>query len=149
MTIRRLLLLLAAFLVALPAAAQGRLGFEGLERSLRLSPYQKQQFDVAVTATQRAMVAIGLGALQAKSRLAQELLKDRPDPDALLLAQDELVAFSKPHVNAAREEWFRLYATLDEEQVRIARGFVEEKLRLLEDVAAYLGKHLQDRLQKP
>lgn len=147
--IRRFLLLLAVVLVALPAAAQGRLGFEGLERSLRLSPYQKQQFDVAVTATQRAMVAIGLGAIQAKSRLAQELLKDRPDPNALLLAQDELVEFSKPHVNAARQEWVRLYAMLDDEQVRIARGFVEEKMRLLEDVASYLGKYLQDRLQKP
>ena len=147
--IRRFLLLLAVVLVALPAAAQGRLGFEGLERSLRLNPYQKQQFDVAVTATQRAMVAIGLGAIQAKSRLAQELLKDRPDPNALLLAQDELVEFSKPHVNAARQEWVRLYAMLDDEQVRIARGFVEEKLRLLEDVASYLGRYLQERLQKP
>ena len=147
--IRRFLLLLAVVLVALPAAAQGRLGFEGLERSLRLNPYQKQQFDVAVTATQRAMVAIGLGAIQAKSRLAQELLKDRPDPNALLLAQDELVEFSKPHVNSARQEWVRLYAMLDDEQVRIARGFVEEKLRLLEDVASYLGRYLQERLQKP
>ena len=147
--IRRLLLLLAVFLVALPAAAQGKFGFEGLERSLRLTPHQKQQFDVAVTATQRAMVAIGLGALQAKSRLAQELLKDRPDPNALLLAQDELVEFSKSHVKAAREEWARFYATLDEDQVRIARGFVEEKLRLIEDVASHLGRYLQERLQKP
>jgi len=145
---RRLLLLLAVFLVALPAAAQGKLGFEGLERSLRLNPYQKQQFDVAVTATQRAMVAIGLGALQAKSRLAQELLKDRPDPNALLLAQDELVEFSKPHVRAAREEWVRLYAMLDDEQVRIARGFVEEKLRLVEELGQHLGQYIEERMRR-
>jgi hypothetical protein len=145
-TIRRFVLLLAVFLVALPAAAQGRLGFEGLERSLRLSPYQKQQFDVAVTATQRAMVAIGLGALQAKSRLVQELLKDRPDPNALLMAQEELVEFSKPHVNAAREEWIRFYAMLDEDQVRIARSFVEEKLRLLERLGEHLGRHVEEAL---
>ena len=146
--IRRFLLLLAVCLVAIPAAAQGKLGFEGLERSLRLNPYQKQQFDVAVTATQRAMVAIGLGALQAKSRLAQELLKDRPDPNALLLAQDELVEFSKPHVKAAREEWVRLYATLDEDQVRIARDFVEEKLRLVEELGQHLGKYIVERMRR-
>lgn len=148
MAIRRFLLLLVALLVALPAAAQERLGFEGLERSLRLNPYQKQQFDAAVAATQRAMVAIGLGALQAKSRLAQELLKDRPDPKALLMAQDELVEFSKPHVLAAREEWLRLYAMLDEEQVRIARAFVEEKLRLLERLGEHLGRHVEEALRQ-
>jgi hypothetical protein len=148
MAIRRFLLLLFAFLVALPVAAQGRLGFEGLERSLRLNPYQKQQFDVAARATQRAMVAIGLGAIQAKSRLAQELLKDRPDPNALLMAQEELVEFSKPHVNAARDEWMRLYAMLDEEQVRIARNFVEEKLRLLERLAEHLGRHMEEALRQ-
>lgn len=148
MAIRRLLPLIVVFLVALPAAAQGRFGFEGLERSLRLSPHQKQQFDVAVTATQRAMVAIGLGALQAKSRLAQELLKDRPDPNALLLAQEELVEFSKPHVNAAREEWMRFYAMLDEEQVRTARNFVEEKLRLLERLGEHLGRHVEETLRQ-
>ena len=148
MAIRRFLLLLVALLVALPAAAQERLGFEGLERSLRLNPYQKQQFDAAVAATQRAMVAIGLGALQAKSRLAQELLKDRPDPKALLMAQDELVEFSKPHVKAAREEWMRFYAMLDEEQVRIARNFVEEKLRLLERLGEHLGRHVEEALRQ-
>lgn len=146
--IRRFLLLLAVFLVALPAAAQGKFGFEGLERSLRLTPHQRQQFDVAVTATQRAMVAIGLGALQAKSRLTQELLKDRPDPNALLLAQDELVEFSKPHVKAAREEWVRLYATLDEDQVRIAREFVEEKLRLVEELGQHLGQYIEERMRR-
>ena len=146
--IRRFLLFLAVCLVAIPAAAQGKLGFEGLERSLRLNPYQKQQFDVAVTATQRAMVAIGLGAIQAKSRLAQELLKDRPDPNALLLAQDELVEFSKPHVNSARQEWVRLYAMLDDEQVRIARGFVEEKMRLIEELGQHLGKFIEERTRR-
>lgn len=148
MAIRRFLLLLVAFLVALPAAAQGKPGFEGLERSLRLTPQQKQQFDVAVIATQRAMVAIGLGALQTKSRLAQELLKDRPDPNALMLAQEELVEFSKPHVGAAREEWIRFYAMLDEEQVRAARNFVEEKLRLLERLGEHLGRHVEEALRQ-
>ena len=145
--LRRVLLLLAWLCAALPAAAQGNFGFESLERNLRLSPWQKQQFDVAVLATQRAMIAIGLGALQAKSRLAQELLKDRPDPDAMLRAQEELVEFSKPHVRKARDEWLRFYAMLDDDQVRIAREFVDEKLRLLERVGEELGRYLSERLR--
>jgi hypothetical protein len=147
MPLRRFLLFLASLLIALPALGQGNIGFERLERSLRLDPYQKRQFDVAVVATQRAMVAIGLAALQAKSRLSQELMKDRPDPNALRLAQEELVDFTKPHVAAARDEWRRLYAMLDDEQVRIARVFVEEKLRLLEELGAHLGRYLQERLR--
>ena len=141
--------MLAALLLSLPAGAQSNFGFEGLERTLKLTPYQKNRFDNAVAATQRAMFAIGLGALQAKSRLAMELLKDRPDPNALGIAQDELVEFSRPHVLNAREAWMQFYATLDDEQVRIARGFVEEKLRLLEEVGRHLGQYLAERLQKP
>jgi hypothetical protein len=123
-------------------------GFEELERSLRLTPYQKQQFDVAATATQRAMVAIGLGAIQAKSRVAQELLKDKPDPDAFFIAQDELVEFAKPHLRAARDEWLRLYAMMDDDQVRTARAFIEERLRRLEDIGGILGRVLGER-RKP
>ena len=149
--IRRFVLFLAALLLATSAAAQGKgnFGFESLERALKLNPYQQNRFDNAVAATQRAMVAIGLGALQAKSRVALELLKDRPDPNAMLMAQDELVEFSKPHVRNAREAWTQFYATLDDEQIRIARGFVDEKLRLLEDLGRHLGQVLAEKLQKP
>ncbi len=147
--LRRLLLVLALALLALPAAAQTNFGFEGLERSLRLNPWQKQQFDAAVNATQKAMLAIGLGALQAKSRLAQELLKDRPDPNALMMAQEELVEFSKPHIRKARDEWLLFYSMLDDEQLGIARAFVDEKLRLLEKVGEELGRFLAQQLKRP
>jgi hypothetical protein len=123
-------------------------GFADFERSLRLTPHQKDQFDVAVAATQRAMIAIGLGVLQAKSRLGNELLKDKPDVEQLMMAQQELLEFSKPHVQSARDEWVRLYATLDDDQVRIARAFIDEKLRLLEQVGAQLGRSLAEKLQK-
>ena len=116
--------------------------FRELERSLRLNPVQKEQFDVATAATQRAMVAIGLGAIQAKSRLAQELLKDKPDPDAFFMAQEELVEFAKPHLRSARDEWLRLYALMDDDQVRTARTFIESRLRRLEDIGAILGRVL-------
>jgi len=135
-------------LLALPAAAQLDIGFDRLEKTLKLTPYQKNRFDHAVADTQRAMFAIGLGALQAKSRLASELLKDRPDPNALMLAQDELVEFSRPHVRNAREAWLQFYATLDEEQLRVAKGFVEEKLRKLEEVGRHLGLFIAEQLRK-
>ena len=134
---------LAVFALLAPAMAAAQLAdFSELERSLRLNPLQKEQFDAASIATQRAMVAIGLGAIQAKSRLAQELLKDKPDPDALFLAQEELVEFSKPHVRKARDEWLRLYAMMDDDQVRTARNYIEARLRRLEDIGAILGRVL-------
>ena len=134
--------LVVALMAPAMAGAQ-LLDFSELERSLRLHPYQKEQFDAAAVATQRAMVAIGLGALQAKSRVAQELLKDKPDPDALMMAQEELVEFSKPHVRKARDEWLRLYAMMDDDQVRTARNFIEGRLRRLEDIGTILGRVLQ------
>lgn len=141
---RRLFSLLFALVLLAPAWASAQLGdFSELERSLRLNPYQKQQFDVATAATQRAMVAIGLGAIQAKSRIAQELLKEKPDPDAFFMAQEELVDFAKPHLRAARDEWLRLYALMDDDQVRTARNYIESRLRKLEDIGAILGRVLQ------
>ena len=145
---RRFFYSLLIFALLAPGWAAAQLpgfGFEGLEVSLKLTPYQKQQFDVAVTATQRAMIAIGLGAIQAKSRVAQELLKEKPDPDAFFMAQEEMVEFSKTHVRNARDEWLRLYALMDEDQVRTARTFVEEKLKLLEKVGEQLMRSLTSK----
>jgi hypothetical protein len=144
----RLFRWLAIFALMAPGIALAQMGdFRELERSLRLNPIQKEQFDVATAATQRAMVAIGLGAIQAKSRVAQELLKDKPDPDAFLIAQEELVEFAKPHLRAARDEWLRLYTLMDDDQVRTARNFIEGRLRRLEDIGAILGRVLGERLK--
>ena len=147
MALRRFAFLLIALVLALPAAAQN-LSFDSLERALRLNAYQKQRFDAAVDATHRAMFAIGMGALQAKARVGAELLKDRPDPNAFLMAQDELVEFSRPHVRNARDEWLKFYSVLDEEQLRVARDFVDEKLRLLEKLGAHLGGLMAEQLRK-
>jgi hypothetical protein len=145
---RFLLAALAAFALALPAVASDG-GFDRLERSLRLNPYQQQQFDLAVRATQRAMFSIGMGALQFKTRLGMELLKDRPDPRALELAQDELLEMSRPHVRAAREEWLRFYSMLDEDQVGTARNYLEERLRKLDQLAEHLIGKLAAELPRP
>ncbi len=138
MSFRRFLLTLLALVGFSTAALASDPGFDRLERSLRLNPIQQQQFDVAVQATQRAMLGIGLGALQFKSRLGMELLKDRPDPKALSMAQDELVEMSRPHVRAARDEWLRFYSLLDDDQVRTARAFLEERLRKLDQLAEHI-----------
>ena len=136
---RRFLLAVLALLAALATPAFARdAEVERLQRSLRLNPIQQQQFDVALQATQRAMLAIGMGALQFKTKLGMELLKDRPDPKALALAQDELVEMSRPHVRAARDEWLRFYSLLDDEQVRMARGYLEERLRKLDQLAEHI-----------
>jgi len=132
------LALVAAF--AAPAFARDA-DVERMQRSLKLNPIQQQQFDVAMAATQRAMLAIGMGALQFKSRLGMELLKDRPDMNSLATAQDELVEMSKPHVRAAKDEWLRFYAMLDDEQVGAARSYMDERLRKLDQLAEHLMRN--------
>lgn len=139
MNLRRFLPALAALLAAfaLPAFARDP-GMERLERSLKLNPIQQQQFDIALQATQRAMLSIGMGALQLKTQLGMELLKDRPDAKALAQAQDELVEMSRPLVRTARDEWLRFYSLLDDEQVGTARAYLEERMRKLDQLAEHI-----------
>ena len=121
---------------------------ERLQRSLKLNPIQQQQFDVAMAATQRALLAIGMGAIQLKSRLGMELLKDRPDMDALALAQDQLVEMSKPHVRTAKDEWLRFYSMLDDEQLGSARAYMEERLAKIDQLAEHVIRSLSGSSSK-
>ena len=147
---RSLFIAIVAFLAALAAPAFARdADVERMQRSLKLNPIQQQQFDVALAATQRAMLAIGMGALQFKSRLGLELLKDRPDMNALATAQDELVEMSKPHVRAAKDEWLRFYSLLDDEQVGAARSYMDEKLRKLDQLAEHVIRGLSGSHARP
>lgn len=134
--------ILLFLLMLLPApAAWSFSGFEGLERleqALRLNAEQKAQFDVAVLATQRAMVSSARSGLEFRDTLRRELLKPRPDLDEIFRAQERVVDRNRPLFRAARDEWVRLYALLDEEQVRIARNFIEDRLARLEGVAEAL-----------
>jgi len=117
-------------------------GTDEIERALALNPVQKQQFEVALAATQRALLSIALGGMQAKSQIFQELAKDKPDPDAIARAQDEALALTGPAFREAREEWQRFYAMLDADQVADARALVEKKLKRLER----LGRDLRGLL---
>jgi hypothetical protein len=128
-------LLVPLLALASVAAHAGDLaGFDELGRSLRLDPAQQAQFDVAVAATQRALLSVAFVGLQLKDRLAEEIAKPKPDLGALARAQDEMVEQARPAFREARDEWTRFYALLDPSQVARARAFVERKLRRLEHI---------------
>ena len=133
--LRFLSVLLALLAVSFGAAASRMEGLEQLERQLRLTPEQKVQFDIAKAATQRAMLSTALTGLEFKERIGRELSKSRPDLDAIFAAQEALVEQNRPLFRTAREEWVRLYALLDEDQVRVAKAYVERTLLGMEGMA--------------
>ena len=126
--------LLGIFLLALSfGAAAGPLDpeFDRLERALRLKPAQKVQFDVAVGASKRALLAVALAGMQVKERMLQELAKPRPDLNALYDIHDQVIEQNKPLFREARDEWTRLYAMLDPQQVDMVKRYLEDKLNIL------------------
>lgn len=125
--LRRIALLLTLLALPLGAAAQIQ-DFDQLERRLRLKPHQQAQFNLARGATQRALVSTALSAMELKDRLREELGKARPDVGALLDAQEAAFERNRPLFREAGDEWVKLYALLDDDQVAIARRFIEEKL---------------------
>jgi hypothetical protein len=145
--LRTLLTLLALLAMPLAANAQAPAGpdFGELEARLGLDPVQKAQFDAAVGATHRAMLASGLVALEIKSRLAHELAKDRPDLERLIADPDEILSQVRPQWREAHEEWARLYGMLDARQLAIARAYIERRLGALEGMGDLL-KGFRDRL---
>lgn len=138
-----LLLACMAMLVSLGAAAT-RLDerLERLEQQLRLNPVQKEQFDVAVAATKRALFSSALTGMEFKERLQRELSKSRPDLGAIFEAQELMVEQNKPLFRTARAEWVKLYELLDEEQVKVARAFVEKTLLSAEALAEAFRRFL-------
>ena len=123
--------LVATTLVVSAAAGPMDRDFDRLERSLRLTPEQKEQYDVAVAATKRAFLALALSGMQVKERMERELDKDRPDLNMLYDFHDLVIQQNKPVFREAAEEWKRLHRLLDPDQVRVARRFIEDKLDLL------------------
>jgi hypothetical protein len=100
--------------------------FDQLEQRLKIRPEQKEQYDLAVGATKRALLQVGLVAMQLKERLAAELMKPNPDFTALMRSHQEILEQARPQFKEAGEEWKKLYAQLDDEQVEIAKSFVRE-----------------------
>jgi hypothetical protein len=125
--------LLSVLLLAVSASAAAQMpNFDGLEVRLKIRPEQKEQFDITVGATKRALLMVGIVAMQLKDKLVAELSKSAPDFRAFARANEDLIEQTRPIFKEAGEEWRKLYALLDHEQVEIARAFLREHLgRLL------------------
>jgi hypothetical protein len=141
---------IAVLLLAAACGAQAQLlgpRYDELEARLKLNPAQKEQFDVAKGATQRALLSIGLVVLEIKGRLAAELSKDRPDFESLARDPDAIVAQVRPHFREARDEWSKLYAMMDDAQVAVARDYMDKQFAQLERIGVDIVKLLRDRLR--
>lgn len=125
---RKFLATLLLFLVSAAQAGPLDADFDALERMLRLKPAQKEQFDVAVGSTKRALLAVALSGLEIKDRVSKELAKDRPDLNALYDIHDQVIEQNKPLFRAARDDWSKLYAVLEPDQVALAKKYIEERL---------------------
>jgi len=122
--------LFALFLacLSLGAFAQSMPNFDELEKRLNIRPDQKDQYDLAVGATKRALLSVGLAAMQMKDALVQELAKPRPDFRELARKQNQLIDDQRPLFREAGQQWQRLYKILDPRQVDTVRDFLRENL---------------------
>jgi len=127
MTLRAFLALMLVGL-SLGASAQSMPNFDELEKRLHIRPDQKDQYDLAVGATKRALLSVGLAAMQMKDALVQELAKPRPDFRELARRQNQLIDDQRPLFREAGEQWRRLYKVLDPGQVDAVRDFLRENL---------------------
>jgi hypothetical protein len=71
---------------------------------------------------------VAITGMELKDKLANEFSKPRPDLNAIYAANVAMVEQNRPLFDRARIEWQRLYALLDDNQVVIARAYVEDKL---------------------
>jgi hypothetical protein len=121
-----LALVLAA--ISFGAAAQSMPDFSQLEARLKIRPEQRDQYELAVGATKRALLAVGLAAMEMKETLVRELAKPSPDFRALARKQNELIEDQRPLFREAGEQWKKLYDVLDPKQVETVQQFLRENL---------------------
>jgi hypothetical protein len=131
--VAKLLLFVAALLCSTASLAYSIKvpDFSVLERQLRIKPSQKAQFDIAVAASQRALMSVALAGLQVKERLSRELDKPVPDLNVLYRLHEEAAELAIPNFREAHAEWERLFAMLDRRQVEAAKRFLREQLYFL------------------
>ena len=115
-------------LVASMAASAGMPRFDDLEKRLNIRPEQKEQYDMAVGATKRALLAVAASALEMKQRLAEELMKPRPDFSSFFRGADKVFEMHKPLFKEAGREWNKLFKLLDDKQVETVKDFLRENL---------------------
>ena len=102
--------------------------FDELERRLQIRPEQKEQYEMAVGATKRALLAVGLSVMEMKQRLAEELTKPNPDFSVLFDGADRAFEQQRPLLEEAGRDWKKLYALLDDKQVEVVKQFLLDNL---------------------
>src|SRR5213079_1078669 len=133
--------LVAFFLAAVPVAASAasqpdfsaftanlNRSLEQLEKQLSLTPAQKDQYVSAVSATKRLLLQMTMAGMQAKARLEEEMAKPRPDLGVLWDLRQSIVEDGRSLRREARDEWSKLYAMLDADQVATFKRFIEERI---------------------
>lgn len=145
----RATLAICALLVSLAAGASAFPKLDQFGKSLNLTPPQQAQFDVAVAATQRALVAAAFEGVRLKAQVQDEFAKPRPDLEAIARAREESAARLKPLHDASRAEWLKLYALLGDDQVAIVKGFLEERLGHLEALQKFVLSLMLGKVATP
>lgn len=129
MNFARVRVFLSLCLLALAFSVSAAMpNFDTLEQRLKIRPEQKEQFDLTIGSTKRALLAVGIAALELKDRLAAELAKNNPDFRAFARANESIIEQTRPLLKEAGQEWKKLYALLDAEQVELAQSFLREHL---------------------
>ena len=125
-------LIVALFLLGLSLAATAQTipspRFDELERRLQIRPEQKEQYEMAVGATKRALLAVGLTFMEMKQRLAEELMKPSPDFSVLFGGADRAFDQNRPLFEEAAREWKKLFLLLDDKQVEVVKQFLLDNL---------------------
>ena len=129
MPLARLRLCFSMLLLVLSFGASASMpNFDNLEKKLKIRPEQKDQFDITIGSTKRALLAVGIAALELKDRLASELSKPAPDFRAFARANEGIIEQTRPLFKEAGMEWKKLYALLDDEQIEMAKSFWADNL---------------------
>jgi len=102
--------------------------FKRLERELRLKPSQKVQYDVAVASLKRTLLASATIFMEMKEQLAAEVTKSNPDFARLWSSQRAAFDMMSPLLAETLDEWQKLYALLEDDQVVIAKRFLQDAL---------------------
>lgn len=123
-----LLLVAASFAAAAASGPFNLRQLEELERSLDLTPDQKDQYDAAVGATKRMAFQIAMAGLRMKERLREELAKPVPNLGILRELREAIVDEGRPLRREARAEWSKFFAMLDRDQLATLRRFLGERI---------------------
>jgi hypothetical protein len=102
--------------------------FKRLERELRLKPSQKVQYDVAVASLKRTLLASATIFMEMKEQLAAEVTRSNPDFARLWSSQRAAFDMMSPLLAETLDEWQKLYALLEDDQVVIAKRFLQDAL---------------------